>query len=694
MIGRYTQVMTPSLTRRAVLGTGAGIAAGSLLPLSLRSALAAPAPPGDLSSVKHVVYLVQENRSFDHYFGTLRGVRGYNDPNAVTLRSGKPVYAQPTTGGHVLPFSVREAAKAGNKDIHYIGDLNHDWNGGHKAWADGWFDNWIAAKGPATMAYYDRTDLPFHYELADTFTLCDAYHCSVMSSTSPNRNYHVSGTIGFEANGRRATGNSAYSEDSHPGYTWGTYAEKLEQAGKTWKVYQEVDNYQDNNLEFHAPFKQIARKVLAGLGLKSLDTFYSRLADASGADRDALLAGLAAGIATLTPGEKSRYDRALARVEPGGLAAAFATDVANGTLPQVSYLVPSAADSEHPGASSPAASASITYQILDALGSHPEVWAGTVLFLTYDENDGYFDHVPPPVPAPSFTDEWVDGQPIGLGVRVPMLVISPWTVGGYVNSQVFDHTSMVRFTEEWLGVRETNISTWRRTVSGDLTSAFCFDRGVRPPEVGAPGPVPAATPRWRPTPPAAQVMPVQEPGVRPARALPYQADAYLAGGKLAVRNDGTASAHLVVWPYAGEFARPVHLDVLGASTVDVPGTLGGAPAAGAGSGGYSFVVTGPNGFRREFAGARESSVEVRTTVGGASRTLVLSLANTGTTGNRTFVIDGDRRITVKPGKVYELKQGTATCHGWYDVAVTVVEEAGFRRRLVGHIENGKESVTA
>ncbi|MEV6523822.1 phosphocholine-specific phospholipase C [Longispora sp. NPDC051575] len=682
--------MTPSLTRRQVLGTGAAavgaFAASSLLPPSLQAALAAPAPPGDLSSVKHVVYLVQENRSFDHYFGTLRGVRGFGDPNAVALRTGKPVFAQPTTGGHVLPFSVREAAKTGNKDIHYIGDLNHDWAGGHKAWADGWFDAWIAAKGPATMAYYDRTDLPFHYELADTFTLCDAYHCSVMSSTSPNRNYHVSGTIGFEPNGKRATGNSAYSEDSHAGYTWGTYAEKLEQAGKTWKVYQELDNYQDNNLEFHAPFKQIARKVLAGLGYKSMDTYYKKLRAATGAERTRLQDGLAAGIATLTPGEKSRYERALTRVETGGLAAAFAADVANGTLPQVSYLVPSAADSEHPGASSPAASASITYQILDALGSHPDVWAGTVLFLTYDENDGYFDHVPPPVPPASFTDEWVDGQPIGLGIRVPMLVISPWTVGGYVNSQVFDHTSMVRFTEEWLGVRETNISPWRRAVSGDLTSAFCFDRGVRPPRLAAPGPVPAASARWRPVPPASQVMPVQEPGVRPARALPYQPDAFLAGGRLTVRNDGAVSAHLVVWPYAAEFARPVHLDVAGVAEVEVPGTSG----AGAG---YSFVVTGPNGFRREFAGTGESGVEVRTSIVGEGRTLLLSLANTGS-ATRTFVIDGARKISVKPGKVYELRQGTARSHGWYELTVTVVEEAGFRRRLVGHIENGKESVTA
>ncbi|WP_018353121.1 phosphocholine-specific phospholipase C [Longispora albida] len=674
------------LSRRAVLGYGAAsagaVAAASLLPPSVQAALAQPAKPGGLPAIKHVVYLVQENRSFDHYYGSLRGVRGFGDPNAVRQRSGRSVFAQPkpgTAGGEVLPFSVREAAKAGNKDIHYIGDLPHGWADGHKAWAEGWFDGWIGAKGAATMAYYDRTDLPFHYELADTFTICDAYHCSVMSSTSPNRNYHVSGTIGYEPNGKRATGNSAYAEDTHPGYTWGTYAERLEQAGKTWKVYQEWDNYQDNNLEFHAPFKQIARKALAGLGLKSLDSFYGKVSAA--ADPAPLFEALAAGVATLEPGERARFERALHRVRPGTLAAAFRADVEAGTLPQVSYLVPSAKDSEHPGASSPAASANITYQVLDALASNPDVWASTALFITYDENDGYFDHVPPPVPPAAFKDEWVDGQPIGLGIRVPMIVVSPWTVGGYVCSETFDHTSMVRFTEEWLGVAEPNISTWRRTVAGDLTSAFCFDRGRRQPAVTSPAPTPPATPRWRPVPPATQAQPVQEDGTRPARPLPYQPDASYTGGVLSVRNDGPSSAHLIVWPYAGEFTKPQHLDVLGSSTLDVPATDT-----------YQLLVTGPNGFRREFTGAGAEQIEVRTAIRGLTRQLAITLVNRGP-ALRTFVVDGERRINVKPGREYELIQGTARSHGWYDMTITVAEEPGFARRLAGHLENGKESIS-
>jgi phospholipase C len=152
------------------------------------------------------------------------------------------------------------------------------------------------------------------------------------------------------------------------------------------------------------------------------------------------------------------FERALARVEPGGLAASFRADIEAGTLPKVSYLVPPAAYSEHPGASSPIQSARIIYDVLDAIVSNPEVWERTALFITYDENDGLFDHVPPPVAPETVAGEYFGGDPIGLGFRVPMTVVSPWTVGGFVNSQVFDHSSLVLFTERWLGVKAPDIS--------------------------------------------------------------------------------------------------------------------------------------------------------------------------------------------------------------------------------------------
>jgi phospholipase C len=251
-------------------------------------------------------------------------------------------------------------------------------------------------------------------------------------------------------------------------------------------------------------------------------------------------------------------------------------------------------DSEHPSASSPAASAKIMYDVLDAIASHPDVWAKTVLIITFDEFDGYFDHVPPPVPPPSRTEDFFDGKPIGLGFRVPTTVVSPWSVGGFVSSETFDHTSVIQFLERWTGVREPNISDWRRTVTGDLTSTFDFRHGAHRPSVDKPGPVPAPVPRWKAQPPANGALPQQQPGTRPARPLPYRPEAWArVEGRtlvLTLRNFGTKSAHFTIYPYGGELPAPKHLDVLGLQIVRIPLS----------SKKYSIEVHGPAGFKREF----------------------------------------------------------------------------------------------
>ncbi|MGW0777392.1 phosphocholine-specific phospholipase C [Streptomyces sp. NPDC002835] len=717
--------MSPEISRRRVLALGTGAVgaatAGSLLPPSLRAALAAEPPSGGLRAVRHVVILMQENRSFDHYFGTLRGVRGFGDRNAVELPTGRPVHEQPAPGGGaVLPFPVRDAAEAQRKDLQYIGDLDHSWGGGARAWRDGWMDGWVSAKTAATMAYYDRRDLPLHYELADTFTVCDAYHSSVHTSTNPNRNHLWSGWTGYEADGSRAVTNAAYAEGTHPGYPWPTYAERLEKDGRSWKTYTEWENFTDNSIEFFASFKKIARKALARTGdagagdFTYLEAFYAKVrATPDPEERAALLAALEEGVATLTPGERSLFERGLRRVESGTLADSFRADVAAGRLPEVSYLVPSAVDSEHPGASSPVASASLMYKILDALASHPEVWRHTVVLINYDENDGFFDHVPPPVPPADDSDERWQGLPTGLGIRVPMLVVSPWSVGGFVCSEVFDHTSVIRLLEKWTGVEEPNITPWRRTVTGDLTSAFDFGRAEPQPEVERPGEIPPFTGRWRPQPPAVQSMPVQEPGTRPARPLPYQpdADATVSADAVtvALRNSGRASAHFALYPYAGEFEVPQHRDARGSAQWRVPLT-GDA---------YRFTITGPNGFRREFAGPAGGAAEVASAVDHHDRDLHLTLRNNGsapltfTVRPLGYVEEADlhgwtRRVTVKAGRSRTVVHSAADAHGWYDIEVTAegVEpdrqpdshpdsrpEPGFRRRLMGHIENGRASVS-
>jgi phospholipase C len=136
--------------------------------------------------------------------------------------------------------------------------------------------------------------------------------------------------------------------------------------------------------------------------------------------------------------------------------------------------------SEHPGEPatipSPAQGAAFVASVISALASNPDVWAKTVLILNYDENDGLFDHVIPPVPPAGAADEFIDGLPIGAGSRVPCMVISPWSAGGYVCSEKFDHTSVLRFLEKITGVIEPNISAWRRRTFGDLTRTLHFDR--------------------------------------------------------------------------------------------------------------------------------------------------------------------------------------------------------------------------
>ncbi|MDB6040494.1 MAG: phospholipase phosphocholine-specific, partial [Verrucomicrobiales bacterium] len=358
----------------------------------------ATARTGTIRDIKHVVIFMQENRSFDHYYGALRGVRGFGDRNVFLLPNGKTTFHQPRNKGEVLPLRL---------DSQCVSDTAHDWDSGHAAWNFGYWDRWISAKGIDAMTYYTREELAFYYSLADAYTVCDAYHCSVMGPTNPNRLYLWSGTIDPRG---KAGGPVIDNSEPYPGFRWTTYPERLQAAGVAWRIYQEFDNYDDNALAWFAAFQNAQ------------------------------------------PGEPL-YDRGLAIV--GDLVAAFRADVLNDTLPAVSWIIAPTILSEHPPFS-PASGAALTKQLLDALAAKSEVFNSTAFILTYDENDGFFDHVPPPVPAARTADEFVNNQPIGLGVRVPTVIVSPWTRGGYVCSEVFDHTSILRFLEQWTGVVEPN----------------------------------------------------------------------------------------------------------------------------------------------------------------------------------------------------------------------------------------------
>ncbi len=198
-------------------------------------------------------------------------------------------------------------------------------------------------------------------------------------------------------------------------------------------------------------------------------------------------------------------------------------DLRTGNIPQVTWIVPPSNLSEHPDYL-PAAGEDHTAQVLAALWSNPKLWAKTAFILNYDENDGLFDHVAPPTPEPGTPGEFVNGLPVGLGFRVPCLVISPFSRGGYVCGDTFDHTSTLRLLETRFGVEVPNLSQWRRQTSGDLTTAFGFGDAPRFDIPRMPETEQAlklveerVMSLPAPTVPAVQTLPRQEPGSRPRR---------------------------------------------------------------------------------------------------------------------------------------------------------------------------------
>ncbi len=424
----------PKLSRRSMLKSVGGLAAATLssklIPPNLKRVLEnPPKKPGSFKDIKHVVVLMQENRSFDHYFGTLSGVRGFNDPHSMRLGNGRPVFYQPdpeNPDGYLLPFHLDTRTTSAQK----IPSTSHAWEVQHSAWNDGRMDNWLSAhrkadgrNGPYVMGYYKRDDIPFQFALAETFTICDNYHCSVLGPTNPNRMYWMTGTIDPEGKG----GGPVISNDvPKDGFTWKTYAERLEEAGVSWKVYQQKDNYDCNMLENFRAFREAGPN-------------------------------------------SNLYKRGVVRGPEGE----FEYDAMNDRLPAVSWIIPTSYQSEHPDYL-PAEGAAFVASKIDAIAANPKVWEKTVFILNYDENDGIFDHVAPPVPPAGTPGEFVNGTPIGAGFRVPCIIVSPWTAGGWACSDLFDHTSVLRFIEKFTGIREPNISEWRRRTFGDLTSAFRF----------------------------------------------------------------------------------------------------------------------------------------------------------------------------------------------------------------------------
>lgn len=484
----------------AVLGAGSALAACGGVPKDANATLG-PAE-ASLDAIEHVVFLMMENRSFDHYYGSLGGVRGFDDhpkDSPGVFAQSWPAGVASKANAKLLPWHL----DVHTMDAACIVSPDHEWGPQHDSYNNGQLAflqsevNALGTKaGPLTMGYYTRSDLPFYYALAEGFTVLDGYYSSVIGPTHPNRLYSISGMI--DPDGLAGGPIVTTSVENFHKASWATVQEVMLDSGIDWKVYN-------------------PQGPLYG-----------------GSDPAALIAGNnPLSIFKQYKLGTTLYSKAFDTKFPKD----FQADVANNSLPPVSWVWPGAVPSydDHPSGSA-ARGQYMVNSILRTIWSNPAVWAKTMVLLTYDENGGFFDHVVPPVPPPGTPGEYLTvnplpkgasgiASPLGLGFRVPTIMISPWTRGGYVCSDTFDHTSQLMFLEKKFGITAPNITPWRRQNVGDLTSTLrmnAFDPSI-PPLPDAP-----KTPDYlktcsavnldselggsTPAPPQQQQMPVQEPG--------------------------------------------------------------------------------------------------------------------------------------------------------------------------------------
>ena len=836
------------LKKAALLAGAAGLS--GVLPASIQKAMAInPAPGSTFMDAEHIVILMQENRSFDHCFGTLKGVRGYNDPRAIDLPNKNKVWLQSNAKGETYaPFRL-DIKKTKST---WMESLPHSWKNQVNSRNDGKFDQWLENKRnsipeyadmPLTLGYYTREDIPFYYSLADTFTVCDQNFCSALTGTNPNRLYFWTGTVRPEQNENSRA--HVWNDDMDYGtLNWPTFPERLEDHGISWKCYQnEVDidtgfegeegdwlgNFQDNPLEFFGQYnihlhaghqkaiqkkavelpgkiddlkKQIAALPAGDANLKDLKI---KLNDAK-VNLDSITKELETwkdkSLEKLSKGERNIHKKAFdtnkndphyrqltdlkynddgvereLKVPKGDVLHQFRQDVTSGNLPTVSWLSAPTNFSDHPSAAW--FGAWYVSEVMDILTHNPEIWKKTIFILTYDENDGYFDHVPPFVvphshkPGSGLVSKGIDTRvefvthaqekerndfpevydresSIGLGFRVPMVIASPWSKGGWVNSEVFDHTSTLQFLEEFLSkktgkqVVEPNISEWRRTICGDLTSVFR-------PYNGETIPNPEFLPKdefvesihkakfkkvpddykvltadeialINRNPHVSPYMPKQEKGIKASCALPYQlyADGGLSADKKSFGLKFTASEDVFGKKASGSpfnvYAPGKYLQEKdNRQVMDNVRTWAYAVTAGDTltdtwplhefeNENYHLRVYGPNGFYREFKGNTADPhvhivCEYQTSLNDNKKltgNVELSLHNLSGQRHTVEITDHGYKINhhkkvLNAGEKTNLVLNLADSHSWYDFSIKISGTNTFEKRYAGRVETGKPS---
>ncbi|KAK3940216.1 putative phospholipase [Diplogelasinospora grovesii] len=408
---------------------------------------------GSIADIEHVVLFMQENRAFDHYFGTMAGVRGFSDPNVQT-NSETPVWQQPVNASTYLnPWYLNYLGGDWLNATQCMSAGSNGWTENQLAYDHGLNDHWAANNTPWSWGHFKRSDIPVQFAIAEGWTVGDMYQESVIAATNPNRVTWVSGTINVPGSPQSPSeGGYPYIDNNEtPGcdsdgincypLRWETAAEIYERAGVSWQVYQDADNFDDNPLAWFAQFQNapqsssLHKRGFQGL---SLDTFYAQ--------------------------------------------------AANGTLPEISYIIGPTELSEHPPYS-PRDGAWLQKTVVDAVTSSPK-YAKTVLIISWDETGGFGDHVSPYHSPPGTPGEWLkdpyagQGEVFsGPGFRLPFYIISPWTrstcSGGTVFTEHADHNSQILFVEKWQAAKGRNVTTdqmvpWRRAHMSDLTAAFDF----------------------------------------------------------------------------------------------------------------------------------------------------------------------------------------------------------------------------
>ena len=754
-----------SIDRRKFLQlTGAAGATLATLKANIAKALAIPANnrTGTIKDVEHIVILTQENRPFDHYFGTLRGVRGFNDPRAVRinlpLKNGNgstpvsvflqpagavneaagfavpPNYGKlggPANGADVIPpFRVNpDSVSPGLKSLGgvYLPGTDHSWAGIHAAWNNGEYDNWAIQKGPMAMTYFRRDDLPYHFALADAFTVGDAYFCSAMAPTNPNRMYMWSGCIGNLSNlgpggaDGQGAGPMTYNGLSlnNAYWTFPTFPEVLQAAGVSWKIYQDLAGGP------FAPFFGDGEgfgNAFTGNFADDTVLYFNQYATASPGTPLFDNAATGTDILSIIPPSGAPEEDWLAWAEHQ--FDNFRNDVQSGNLPQVSWIAAPAGYTEHPDWP-PNYGAWYISQIFNILVSNPDVFSKTVFIINWDEGDGSFDHIVSPTPPPtagsgastvSIENEIVTANgepanfpsgPIGLSTRVPLIAISPWSKGGFVNSQIFDHTSLIRFIEKRFEVFEPNISPWRRAVVGDLTSVFNFanpnQSHVKLPSTTAFLPsIPelegGSLPDFIPSVDTVIIgVPQQEKGVRPARALPYELNVHATvnseNSTVALKFINTGGATVVFQVRSGNPA-----DLVRTYTVEPGKQLSDTWNV---VSSYDLSVYGPNGFLRSFQGSISAGAAALDVVSkydkGGEGSIEWTIANLGGTQTEVSVLDAytghATTRDLQPRGSFEDQMQLGQFQGWYDLVITVGGDATFNYRLAGHVETGRDSIS-